>query len=108
MRSERRAESSQHSELVSRLADFLAAVGLVVTHRDCAGYSRPPLFSAHRPDVLAAHFVVRTRVLGEAKRGPDLLERRSLAQLRAFGSALIPSSPPTPAHVVLAVPINFV
>jgi hypothetical protein len=102
------AESAMHATLVDALAGLLDGAGLAVTARDRPGYARPRGFSGHRPDLIAEHLGVRVRVLGEAKVGPEILQRHSLRQLAAFRHALVPGPEPEGAKLVLAVPLSFI
>src|SRR5438105_1960679 len=97
-------ESAAHMRLVVALADLVEAAGYAVTEIDVAGERQPRAFGGHRPDLLAQHLVVRVRLIGEAKLADDLFTRRSLRQFETFARVLVPHTPPTYAHLVVAVP----
>jgi hypothetical protein len=100
-------ESVTHAALVDELAILLTEIHLAVTAQDRPGCRQPRSFSGYRPDLIAEHLGVRTRVIGEAKIGPELMSRRSVRQLVAFGQALVPGPKPVGAVLILAVPTPY-
>lgn len=100
-------ESLAHRRLVADLGDLFADAGFVLGGMELPGSPRPRTLAGRRPDVAAVSRPPVRWVIGEAKLGPELGERRTREQLAAFTAARSPFRRLPAAHLVLAVPAAY-